>query len=86
MGWNIASGPKSTLPKMPGWKKNDGNKRGTGIGAEFRGLEIYTSGYIEVEKESLIRMESEEKRNRIFELLEREVREAAEGIRIPQEL
>ena len=67
------------------WIKRNGNKNDKGIQAAFRGLEVYTRGYIEAQKESLIGTEREGMGNRMFELKERKIREAAAGLGIPEE-
>ena len=52
---------------MAKWIKRDGNKSDTVIWAAYKGLEVYTRGYIEATKESYVGTEREGKRNVTFE-------------------
>ena len=59
------------------WIERGGNKNDGGILAAFWELEIYTRGYIEAKKTSLIGTETEGKRNIASETMERKIQEAA---------
>ena len=48
-------------------------------------MEVYTRGYIEAQNESLIGTEREGTGDRMFDLKERKIREAAAGLGIPEE-
>ena len=71
--------------RLAEWIKRDGNKSDKGIRAAFRGLEIYTRGYIEAQKEALVGTGREGEENRTFELMQRKVQQAAAGLGIEPE-
>ena len=48
--------------RLAEWIKKDGNKNDKGIWAAFRGLEIYTRGYVNATEECLIGTEREASR------------------------
>ena len=67
------------------WIKKDGNKNDQRVWAAVKGLEAYTNGYIEEEKERLKGTEMEEKRGtRAYKVMETKLQEVA-GPGIPAE-
>ena len=68
------------------WIKRDGNKNDKRIWAVVKGIEAYTKGYIEAEKERLKGTDMEKKKGtRVFGLMETKLQELVAGLGIPAE-